>query len=115
MVIITNQAQGTIAIVLLMFCSGSTALSVVANTLPAYRAIASYRVIGGTTDGGGDGGEEGEGVREEVMGRGRNQWWVWLQGQRSVVTTTRLGLDSVCYLIIIARAPGIYIHPGTHM
>ena len=75
-------------------------------------------MIGGTTDGGGDNGEEGEGVREEVMGewgRGRNQWWVWLQGQRSVVTTTRLGLDSVCYLIIIARAPGIYIHLGTHM
>ena len=37
----TDQAQGTFAIVVLMFCSGSTALSVVANTLPAYRAIAS--------------------------------------------------------------------------
>ena len=49
-----------------MFCSGSTALSVVANTLPALLppAEVEYRVIGGATDGGGDGGEEGEGVRE---------------------------------------------------
>ena len=42
--IITKQAQETtliIAIAVLMFCSGLTALSVVANTLPAYRAIAS--------------------------------------------------------------------------
>ena len=67
-------------------------------------------MIGGTTDGGGDGGEEGEGVRE---------------GEESVVgVATRSEVsryyskppDSVCDMIIIARAPVTirYIHPLIH-
>ena len=67
--IITKQAQGTtliIAIAVLMFCSGCQLLQTpyqhTEPLLPPEEV--EYRVIGGTTDGGGDGGEEGEGVRE---------------------------------------------------
>ena len=79
-----------------------------------------------TTDGGGDGGEEGEGVREGE-GDGRVEEGVSEREDSVVGVATRSevsryyskppGLDSVCNLIIIARAPVTiwYIHPDTHM
>ena len=72
-------------------------------------------MIGGTTDGGGDGGEEGEGVRE---GGGINGGCGYeVRGQSLLQQAARLGLDSVCDLNIIARAPVTiwYIHPDTLM
>ena len=80
-------------------------------------------MIGGTTDGGGDGGEEGEGVREGG-GDGRVGEGVREREESVVGVATRSEVsryyskppDSVCDLIIIARAPVTirYIHPLIH-